>query len=115
MISKYVELFDRFCAVCVDKDVEKVMDLFADDAQIREPGLFLQGKREIREFVVREAPKFDDYIMEKLNIFEKPGQIAIEWENHYRYEGKMHDILGMTVIEVKDGKIKRMSEYLCSL
>jgi len=113
MSSKYVELFDKFCAVCLDKDVDKVMKLFADDAEVTEPGLYLRGKQAIRDFIVREAPKFDDYVMEKLTIFEKPDQIAIEWRNRYKYEGKAHNILGMTVIDVKDGKIKRMNEYLC--
>ena len=114
MTWKYVYLFDRFCAVCIDKDVGKVMEIFTDDAEIMENGLFLRGKNEIRQFMVREAPKLEDYVMEKLNVFEKPNEIAVEWKNHYKYEGKAHDIFGVIVIKVKDGKIKRLNEYICT-
>lgn len=114
MASKYVDLFDRFCAVCVDKDVDKVMEIFTDDAEILESGLFLRGKKAIQEFMEREAPKFSDYVIEKLRVFEKGDEIAVEWKNHYKYEGRAHDILGVIIIKVKEGKIKRMDEYLCT-
>jgi len=113
--SKYVDLFDRFCAVCVDKDVDKVMEIFTDDAEIRENGLFLRGKDEIRKFMEREAPKLSDYVIEKLNIFEKPNEIAVEWKNQFKYEGKAQDIFGVIVIKVQNGKIKRVNEYTCTL
>jgi ketosteroid isomerase-like protein len=109
-----LDLFDKFCAVCVDKDVDKVMQIFDDDAEMMENGLFLRGKDEIRKFMVREAPKLDDYVMEKLNVFEKPDEIAVEWKNHYKYEGRPHDVLGVIVIKVKGGKIKRLNEYICT-
>jgi len=114
-MSEYVDLFDRFCAVCVDKDVDKVMEIFTDDAEIRENGLFLRGKDEIRKFMEREAPKLSDYVIEKLNIFEKPNEIAVEWKNQFKYEGKAQDIFGVIVIKVQNGKIKRVNEYTCTL
>jgi len=114
MTSKNVDLFDRFCAVCVDKDVDRVMEIFTDDAEILESGLFLRGKKAIREFMEREAPKFSDYVIEKTRVFEKGDEIAVEWKNHYKYDGRAHDILGVIIIKVKDGKIKRMDEYLCT-
>ena len=112
--SKHIELFDRFCAVCVDKDVDKVMEIFDDAAEIMENGLFLRGKSQIREFMAREAPKLSDYVMEKLNVFEKPDEIAVEWRNHYKYEAKVHDIFGVIVIKVRNGKIRRLNEYICT-
>jgi ketosteroid isomerase-like protein len=112
--AKQVDLFDRFCAVCVDKDVDRVMEIFTDDAEILESGLFLRGKKAIREFMEREAPKFSDYVIEKMRIFEKPDEIAVEWKNHYKYEGRPHDVLGVIIIKSRDGKIKRMDEYLCT-
>ena len=114
MASKYVDLFDRFCAVCVDKDVDKVMKIFTDDAEIVESGLVLRGKKAIREFMEREAPKFSDYVIEKLRIFEKGDEVAVEWKNYYKYEGRPHDVLGVIIIKAKDGKIKRLDEYLCT-
>lgn len=110
--SKDVDLFDRFCAVCVDKDVDKVMEIFTDDAEIMETGLSLHGKKEIREFMEREAPKFSDYVIEKLRVFRKGNEIAVEWRNHYVYEGKAHDILGVIIIKIRDEKIQRMDEYI---
>jgi len=110
--SKCVELFDRFCAVCVDKDVDKVMEIFNEDAEIVESGLFLHGRKAIREFMEREAPKFSDYVIEKLRVFEKGDDIAVEWKNHYKYEGEAHDILGVIIIKVRDGRIQRMDEYI---
>jgi ketosteroid isomerase-like protein len=100
--------------VCVDKDVDKVMEIFDDDAEIMENHLFLRGKDQIREFMTREAPKLDDYVIEKLNIFEKPNEIAVEWKNHYKYEGRVNDIFGAIVIKVRNGKIKRLNEYVCT-
>jgi ketosteroid isomerase-like protein len=112
--SRHVDLFDRFCAVCVDKDVNKVMEIFTDDAEIMESGLFLRGKNAIRQFMEREAPKFSDYVIEKLRIFEKGDEIAVEWKNYYKYEGRPHEVLGVIIIKARDGKIKRMDEYLCT-
>ena len=112
MTSKHVDLFDRFCAVCVDKDVDKVMEIFTDDAEIMESGLFLRGREAIRRFMEREAPKFSDYVIEKLRLFEKDDEIAVEWKNRYKYEGRAHDILGVIIIKVRNGKIKRVDEYI---
>lgn len=114
MTARYLELFDKFCAVCVDKDVDKVMEIFTENAEIREPNVNLHGKGEVREFMEREAPKFEDYIMEKTNVFEKDNQIAIEWRNTFKYEGKNVDTLGATVFHVEKGKIRRMTEYICA-
>ena len=110
--SKYVDLFDMFCAVCVDKDVDKVMEIFNEDAEIIESGLFLRGRKAIREFMEREAPKFSDYVIEKLRVFEKDDDIVVEWKNHYKYEARAHDILGVIIIKVRDGRIQRMDEYI---
>jgi len=48
MVGKMMELFDGWCAVCVDKDYDKMTKLFAKDAKfwIQEccPNLYL-GKR----------------------------------------------------------------------
>ena len=115
MKSKYLELFDNFCAVRVDKDVEKVMTLFTNDAEVREPGVDLRVKNAPREFVARGASKYEDYVVEKLNVFEKEDRIAIEWRNRFKYERKSNDVLGVTVIRVRDGKIRRMNEYACTL
>jgi len=112
--SRHVDLFDRFCAVCVDKDVDRVMEIFTDDAEIQESGLFLRGKKAIREFMEREAPKFSDYVIEKTRVFEKGDEFVVEWKNYYKYEGRAHDVLGVIIFRVKDGKIKRMDEYLCT-
>ena len=85
------------------------MALFTDDDEVREPGVDLRGKNAIREFVAREAPKYEDYVMEELNVFQKDDQIAIEWRNRFKYERRNNDVLGVTVIRVRDGKIRRMN------
>jgi hypothetical protein len=60
-----IDLFDGFCRVFVDKNIEKAMKLFAVDASVLGPGFSASGRNEIRKFLESEAQKIENYKIEK--------------------------------------------------
>ena len=112
-VPTLMELFDGFCQAFTDKDVPKVMRLFADDASMVAPGLSISGKQEIRKFFESEAPKIEDYRIEKKSVIEKGNEIAVEWHVRHKTKptGKQIDVNGVTLITAEGGLIKKLRDY----
>lgn len=117
MSDELVKLFDGFAACLADKDVDKMMELFAEDAMyvVYAPGFKpLSGKQAIRAFIESELAKFEEYSVKKLLVCEKEGSIVVEWRVHYKdiTLNKTFDLNGVTIIEAKEGLIQSMREYI---
>ena len=89
---RLIDLFDGFCQVFKDKNVDKVMGLFAEDANILGPGFTISGKNEIRKFFESEVPKIEDYTITKKSIIEKGNEIAVEWRVYHKYKPTAKEI-----------------------
>ncbi len=112
-MTRLEELFDGFCEAFVDKNVERVMKLFAEDAAVLVPGARISGKNEIRRFFESEAPKIENYTISKKSILEQENEIAVEWhvEHTYKPTGKEIKVNGVTLISAEKGLIKSLRDY----
>jgi len=114
MSNEAVGLFDRFCSGFVDKNVEKAMGVFANDAKLLAPGIQeVSGKKALTDFFAVEFPNIENYAIKKLGTWEKADDTVIEWQNQYRDKrtGKSHQVGGVTIIRLKSGLIQEMREY----
>lgn len=112
-MAQLIDLFNGFYQVFIDKDAPKVMKLFAQDATILGPGFALSGKDAIQKFFESEAPKIEDYRIQKKSIIEKGSEIAVEWHVHHKSKptGKEIDVKGVTLITAERGLIKKLRDY----
>jgi ketosteroid isomerase-like protein len=112
-MAQLIDLFNGFYQVFIDKDVPKVMKLFAQDATILGPGFALSGKDAIQKFFESEAQKVEGYTIEKKSIMEKGDEIAVEWRVYHRYKpsGKEIHVNGVTIIKAEKGLIKNLRDY----
>jgi len=114
-MPELIELFDGFVESIKAKDVDKFVNLLAEDATYKGPGVkLLSGKEEIGSFMASEFAKVSDYSVEKLLTCEKGNAIIVEWRVHYRdvTVNKTFDVNGITIIEAKEGLIHKMREYI---
>jgi ketosteroid isomerase-like protein len=112
-MAQLIDLFNGFYQVFIDKDVPKVMKLFAHDATILGPGFTFSGKDAIQNFFESEARKVDGYTIEKKSILEKGDEIAVEWKVTHRYKPSPKEIRvnGVTLIKAEKGLIKNLRDY----
>ena len=109
-----LNLFERFCAGFVDKNLEKAMSAFTNDAKFLAPRILeLSGKKALTDFFAREMPNIEDYTIEKLATWKEGDETIIEWRNGYKDKrtGKSHQVCGVTIVKVKNGLIQQMREY----
>jgi uncharacterized protein (TIGR02246 family) len=112
-MARLVDLFNGFCQVFIDKDVPKVMKLFAQDATILGPGFAISGKDAIAKFFEVETQKVEGYTIEKKSILETTDEIAVEWKVYHKYKptGKEIHVNGVTLIKAEKGLIKGLRDY----
>lgn len=110
---RLIDLFDGFCQVFVDKNADKAIKLFAEDANILGPGFSVSGKNEIKKFFEAEAPKIEGYTVTKKSIIEKENEIAVEWKVYHKYKptAKEINVNGVTLITAEKGLIKSLRDY----
>jgi len=116
MSAKLIRLFDDFAGSLVEKDIEKLIALFTDDARYVIPQfkLVYAGKDQIRQFMSSEFARIEDYTCEKLFVCEEDNKLVVDWKVHYRdnVSNKTFDDEGVTLIEAKNGLIHFLKEYL---
>lgn len=111
------ELFDSFTQSIVKKDIEKMMDLFNDDAtyiMYAQPYKPVSGKHSLRAFMQDEFTKIEGYKSKKLFVCEKKDSIVVEWLVYFKNPatGKQNEVQGVSIVETKNGKIQTWKEYL---
>lgn len=116
MSNRLIKLFDGFAESLVVKDINKLMNLFTEDATYEIPQfkLYYSGKDAIRAFMKSEFARIEDYSCKKLFVCEQGGNLAVEWSVHYRdnKSGETFDDRGVTLIRAKNGLIRNLIEYL---
>jgi ketosteroid isomerase-like protein len=112
-MAQLIDLFNGFYQVFIDKDVPKVMKLFAQESTILGPGFAVSGRDAIEKFFELETQKIEDYGIDKKLVLEKGDEIAVEWHVHHRYKatGKEIHVNGVTLIKTEKGLIKNLRDY----
>ena len=113
------ELLDHYVDRYNAKDLDAVMDLYADDAvQLMPEGLF-EGKSAIRERLARDLDACSDIAHRVESYVEQDDSFADEWTfvgthsgpfplpdgGHVPPTGKRLEIRGMELVVLRDGKI----------
>lgn len=117
MSDGLIKLFDDFAEGLEKRNVNKIVDLFTEDATYivyakgYEP---VKGKRAIRAFMESECAKVKDYSVEKLYVCEKKNCIMVEWRVRFTdvASNKRLEIQGISIIEAENGRIRNWREYI---
>ncbi len=116
MISDPMKLFDSFCEAIAKKDLNKMLNLFNEDATytvFAQPYKPIIGKNAMKPFMEDEFRKVDDYKLTKLFVCEKKDNVVVEWLVNYKdpNTGKRNEAQGITILEAKNNKIQNWKEY----
>jgi len=115
-------LFEDLIAAWGSHDVERVVALFTDDCIYEDVtyGVVNHGTAELREFAAGTFAAFPDFHLERSSGFIAGDWAAWEWTMSGTHQGDMPDmpatgkrfaIRGVSILELRDGKIKRNSDY----
>jgi ketosteroid isomerase-like protein len=116
MVSDLEKLFDSFCSAIENKDLNKMLSLFNDDAVYTvyaQPYKPIVGKTALKPFMEDEFRKVDEYKVKKLLVCEKKDNIVVEWLVNYKdaSSAKRNEVQGISVISAKNGRIQEWKEY----
>lgn len=117
MSDELIKLFDDFTDGLAKKDINKIVNLFTEDATYivyAEGYKPISGKRAIRAFMEDELKKVEDYSVKKLSVCEKKNSVMVEWRVRYRdvSSDKIFEIQGVSIIDAKDKLIQSWREYI---
>ncbi len=99
------------------RDLDRIMEFFAADAEWRGPGVDLRGHEQIRGFYAESARQFPglEVIVERV----MPGrsdvsgeETALEWSAVFRDPaGAVHNLSGVNIIRTESGLITSLTTY----
>jgi steroid delta-isomerase-like uncharacterized protein len=103
------------------RDVEKILNLYSDDCVWEELaiGKVMSGKEEIRSFLNEWFAAFPDNTLETISSITSGNFRCAEWINRGTHNGdflnipatgKTFSIRGASIIELREGKIIRVSD-----
>lgn len=94
------------------RDTEKVLSHYHEDAVFCPPGQRLVGHEQIRTFYDSSGADFPGLEVEIVNEFTVGDQCAIEWEAKLTsITGERFTVLGVNVIKIRDGKFEWVHAY----
>lgn len=116
------QVLNDYAAAWNSHDTEKLVSLFTDDCVYEELGIGVikRGKEELRAFINGFFANFPDVNFEPKSSFISGNWYCAEWVWTGTYKGnapglpatgKKVSIRGVSVGELKEGKIKRNSDY----
>lgn len=112
------EVADRFAEALrkleEDRDVEPLVELHTEDCDtgnVAVPETF-SGHDGLREFWTAYRKTFDEMKSEFHNIFaDDAGRAALEWTTEGSANGNNVSYDGVSILEIKDGKVSRFRAY----
>ena len=126
---KYRSLLDRYVERYNAKDLDAVMDLYADDAVQYMPDGTFEGRGTIRDRLAKELDAFSDIAHRVVSYTEQDDAFADEWVfvgthtgpvtlpdgTEVPPTGKRIEIPGMEIVKMRDGKIVANNLYYDNL
>lgn len=115
-------LFQAYGEAWAARDVERIMSFFTEDAVYEDVamGVVNEGKDQIRGFLGELFSAIPDFAVEVTSAFGAGDQAGSEWIMTGTHTGAFPDlpatnksfkVRGASVIELRDGRIKRVSDY----
>ncbi len=95
------------------RDLARIMDFFAADAQWHGPGLRLRGHDEIRAFYAESARQFPYLAVTVERVLTATeDETAVEWSATFRNQaGAERHLSGVNIMSIHDGKIIKLTTY----
>jgi ketosteroid isomerase-like protein len=112
MASEIGDWLDNFRDAWISKDIDRVIDLFADEVDYFEtPSRELADKKEIRE--EWQSVRKQEDISLNCDLFCSEGnKHTVKWSLSYVKDGKQTDLKGIYLIELNDeGKCTSFWQY----
>jgi steroid delta-isomerase-like uncharacterized protein len=128
-MDSYRGVLDRYVERYNVKDLDAVMDLYADDAVQYMPDGTFEGRRAIRDRLAKELDAFSDIAHRVVSYTEQDDAFADEWVfvgthtgpvalpdgTEVPPTGKRIEIPGMEIVKMRDGKIVANNLYYDNL
>lgn len=103
-------------------DIEKILSFYADDCSFEDMALgrVSHGKEEMRAYIKESYTGFPDFRIELKSFFASGNHACIEWITRGTHKGdlpgipatgKSFSFPAVAVIELKEGKAKRETDY----
>ena len=113
------EILDRYVELYVERDLDGIMDLYAEDCVQAMPDGMFEGRRSIRERLARELDAFSDLEWGVVSFVDQDDAFCDEWYfvgnqtgplllpdgTVLPATGKRVELHGMEFVRVRDGKI----------
>jgi steroid delta-isomerase-like uncharacterized protein len=113
------EILDRYVEFYLERDLDGIMDLYADDCVQAMPDGTFEGRRSIRERLARELAAFSDLEWGVVSFVDQDDAFCDEWYfigtqtgplllpdgTELPATGKRVELHGMEFVQVRDGKI----------
>lgn len=128
-MDRYRSLLDRYVERYNAKDLDAVMDLYADDAVQSMPDGTFEGSSAVRDRLAKELDAFSDIAHRVVSYTEQDDAFADEWVfvgthtgpvtlpdgTEVPPTGKRIEIPGMELVKMRDGKIVANNLYYDNL
>jgi steroid delta-isomerase-like uncharacterized protein len=113
------EILDRYVEFYLERDLDGIMDLYAEDCVQGMPDGTFEGQRSIRERLERELDAFSDLEWGVVSFVDQDDAFCDEWYfignqtgplllpdgTELPPTGKRVELHGMEFVQVRDGKI----------
>ena len=95
-----------------DKDLDRILDHFCDDAEFVSPTMRLDGRANVAEFYRGMIDGFREIDVTPVNSVESGDTIAVEYQCRLvRSNGEVRQARGFNLFEFKDGRFRRVHCY----
>ncbi|MGD0794830.1 MAG: ester cyclase [Dehalococcoidales bacterium] len=123
MVTDAEKMMKNYTAAWNLHDVNKILSFFTDDCIYEDValGLVNHGKKELTDFINRITLAYPDFKFEVKSVFQAGDWLADEWVMTGTWAhssnpkmpatGKKFSIRGASVQELRNGKIRRNSDY----
>ena len=108
-------------AAWTSHDVEKILSFYTDDCILENLAIskVLNGKEPLRAYIEESITVLPDFRIEAKSCFASGDHVCIQWimsgtEGNLPgmpFPDKNYSVQGVAVIEMKEGKAKRKTEY----
>jgi steroid delta-isomerase-like uncharacterized protein len=116
------KIIDDWAVAWSVHDIDKILSLFTDDCVYEDvpTGAVHHGKAELKGFADRVFAAFPDFKIELASGFIAGNWAGVEWTMSGTHKGDLPEIpatgkpfsvRGSTICELREGKIKRDSDY----
>lgn len=105
---------DGYLKFLTDKNLETASNYYAQDVSFRDmaTGASFQGIQEVKKFLQEQFTAIPDLKFKTLDVIGKNSEkIAVQWLMTGTDQGKPFEIEGVSVMELKQGKIAKITDY----